>query len=562
MKAKILVIDDEEGIRFTFKKFLSDDGYSVETVTDFDEALSSITKTDFDVIFADIILGGKTGIDVLREIKERNLNCPVIMITGYPNIETASEAIRLGAFDYIPKPVQKNTLLHVANTALQYKILIDEKEKYRSNIEAIFRSVKDAIITVDKELTVLEINEAAKNICGFSRNAIGKVFSSLPKRCKGECTEPLVETINTKQSIEIYGLECQPEHRPAQVVTITTHPLLKRHGAFSGAIMVVRDETRLSDLERDLGERQQFHNIIGKSKKMQEICSLLELLSNVPTTVLIAGESGTGKELVAEALHYRGSRRNKPLVKVNCSVLSENLLESELFGHVKGSFTGAIRDKIGRFQIADGGTIFLDEIADISPRIQIKLLRVLQEMEFERVGDSTPTKVDVRLITATNQNLSRKVQLGEFRQDLYYRLKVMELTLPPLRERREDIPLLTEYFLKKFNKKFNKEIIAVSENVKKIFMNYSWPGNVRELEHALEHAFILCNESILTLEHLPLELKDSVEYREAPMETSQAIQNALKKTGWNKAKAARLLGMSRRTIYRKIKEYRITKDEV
>lgn len=299
---------------------------------------------------------------------------------------------------------------------------------------------------------------------------------------------------------------------------------------------------------------------------MQEIYSLLELLSDVPTTVLITGESGTGKELIAEALHYRGSRRNKPLVKVNCSALSENLLESELFGHVKGAFTGAIKDKIGRFQIADGGTIFLDEVADISPRIQVKLLRVLEEMEFERVGDSTPIKVDVSLITATNQDLSKKVRCGEFREDLYYRLKVMEITLPPLRERREDIPLLTEHFLKKFNKKFNKDITAISENVKKIFMDYPWPGNVRELEHALEHAFILCNQSIITLEHLPYEFKAFTKNeftlpQDKNANVSQAILNALKKTAWNKAKAARLLGMSRRTIYRKIKEYKIVKTD-
>jgi len=564
MKAKILVIDDEEGIRFTFKKFLSDNGYVVTAAQDFDEAVGSIAKTDFDVIFADIILKGKTGIDILREIKERNLNCPVIMITGYPNIETASDAIRLGAFDYIPKPVQKDTLLHVTNTALQYKLLIDEKEKYRSNLEAIFRSVKDVIITVDKELTVLEINEAAKNICGFTRNIIGKAFSSLPRKCKGECIESLVETINKRHSVEVYRIECNLEHRAGQVVTITTYPLLNRHGAFSGAIMVARDETRLYSLERDLGERQQFHNIIGEGKKIQEIYSLLELLSDVLTTVLITGESGTGKELIAEAIHYRGNRRNKQLVKVNCSALSENLLESELFGHVKGAFTGAIKDKIGRFQMANGGTIFLDEIADMSPRIQVKLLRVLQDMEFEQVGDSTPIKVDVRLITATNQNLSKKVRGGEFREDLYYRLKVMELTLPPLRERREDIPLLTEHFLKKFNKKFNKKIVAVSENVKKIFMEYSWPGNIRELEHTLEHAFILCNKSIITIEHLPSEFKTFSKTvlalpKDRKADASQAILNALKRTAWNKAKAARLLGMSRRSIYRKIKEYKIVK---
>jgi PAS domain S-box-containing protein len=566
MRAKILVIDDEEGIRFTFKRFLSDQGHEVVTAKNFDEAMNSITRTDFDVIFADIILKGKSGIDILREIKKRDLNSPVVMITGYPNIDSASDAVRLGAFDYIPKPIRKETLLHVTNVALQYKVLTDEKEKYRSNLEAIFRNIKDAIISVDKELLILQVNEAARNICGFSHEVIGKSFNSLSKRCGGRCLESLMETINKKETVEVFRLECEHKYHPGQVVTLTTSPLLNSHGIFHGAIMVVRDETRLSTLERDLKERQQFHNIVGKSEKMQEIYSLIELLSDVPTTVLITGESGTGKELVAEALHYRGNRRDNPLVKVNCSALSENLLESELFGHVKGAFTGAIKDKTGRFQMADGGTIFIDEIGDISPRIQVKLLRVLQHMEFERVGDSTPIKVDVRLIAATNQDLYKKVKRGEFRQDLYYRLKVMELTLPPLRERREDIPLLIDHFLKRFNKKFNREVKGISANVQKTFMEYPWPGNVRELEHALEHAFILCDKSIITLDHLPPELKtfakkETALTKDRKTNASEKILHALRKTAWNKARAARLLGMSRRTLYRKIKEYKIVKDE-
>jgi PAS domain S-box-containing protein len=371
MKEKILIIDDEEGIRFTFNKFLTANNYEVSTAKDFEEAMECISEKDFDVIFADIILRGKTGIDILREIKNKKLNCPVIMITGYPNIETASEAIRLGAFDYIPKPIQKDALFHAIDVALQHKAVIDEKEKYRSNLEAIFSSVKDAIITVDKDTLMLEINQAAQNICGLGRESIGKKFSSLHTNCKGKCLEALTETINTKKSAEIHRLECKSMNRPEQVVTLTTSPLLNRHGEFSGAIMVVKDETRLTGLERELNERQQFHKIVGKSNKMQEIYSLIDLLSDVETTVLITGESGTGKELVAEALHYKGNRSRNSIVKVNCSALSENLLESELFGHVRGSFTGAIKDKIGRFQTADGGTIFLDEISDISPKIRL-----------------------------------------------------------------------------------------------------------------------------------------------------------------------------------------------
>jgi PAS domain S-box-containing protein len=563
---KILIVDDEEGIRFTFKKFLTSENYDVSTAEDFDEAVACISETDFDLIFADIILRGKTGIDVLREIKERKLNCPVIMITGYPNIETASEAIRLGAFDYIPKPIQKDTLLHAIDVALQHKAVLDEKEKYRSNLEAIFRSVKDAIISVDKDLALLEMNDAAKNICGFTRGDIGKPFNSLSDNCTSKCLEALTATIDSKGSVDLNSLECQFQNRKEQVVSLTTFPLLDRHDTFSGAIMVIRDETRLSGLEKELNERQQFHRIIGESKSMQEVYSLIDLLTDVETTVLISGESGTGKELIAEALHYKGTRSKESLVKVNCSALSENLLESELFGHVRGSFTGAVKDKVGRFEVANGGTIFLDEIADISPKIQIQLLRVLQEKEFERVGDSRTVKVDVRVVTASNQDLTEKVKCGEFREDLYYRLHVMKIVLPPLRDRLEDIPLLTRHFIHKFNNKFHRDITSISGDVEKLFMEYHWPGNVRELEHALEHAFILCRNPMITIDHLPHEIK-SFSHNDSPLSDNgnaddpEVILEALNKAAWNKTKAAALLGISRRSIYRKIKEHNITDKE-
>lgn len=296
---------------------------------------------------------------------------------------------------------------------------------------------------------------------------------------------------------------------------------------------------------------------------MQEIYSLIESLADVQTTVLVTGESGTGKELVAEALHYRGGRSNKPLVKVNCAALSENLLESELFGHVKGAFTGAITDKVGRFQKADGGTIFLDEIGDISQKTQLRLLRVLQEMEFERVGDSTPVRIDVRVIAATNRDLTEKVRLGEFREDLYYRLKVVEVRLPAIRDRLEDIPLLTEHFLRKFNRKFNREITGISADVQKIFMSYPWPGNVRELEHTLEHAFILCRQNIITIDHLPGNLKNTEEsgrMHRGKSDEAGEIRRALEKAGGNKAKAARLLGIDRKTLYRKMERHKLKTD--
>lgn len=433
---------------------------------------------------------------------------------------------------------------------------------YRSNLEAIFRSVKDGIVTVDADCRVIELNQAAKTICRYSHDAIGKDFRLLAKNRGGRCIEAIVETIEQKHPIELYRHECKCRHRQGAIVTLTTSPLMDSKNRFAGAVLVIRDETRLANLERVLEERQQLHNIVGQNEKMQKIYSLIENLADVQTTVLITGESGTGKELVAEALHYRGTRSDNPLVKVNCAALPEDLLESELFGHVKGAFTSAFSDKIGRFQRADGGTIFLDEIADISSKMQLRLLRVLQEMEFERVGESTPIKVDVRVIAATNQDLRAKVKRGEFRKDLYYRLKVVEVTLPSLRDRRDDIPLLVGHFLQKFNNKFTKNIEGISGDVQMIFMDYPWAGNVRELEHTLEHAFILCHQNTITLNHLPIDLCNLVRKNPLYLEGledngRQAILEALEKTAWNKSRAARLLGISRRTIYRKIEEYKI-----
>lgn len=562
-KPRILVVDDEESIRFTFETFLAEEGYSVTTAANYDQAMALFAGSVYDLVFADIILGGgRTGIDLMREARTLNLNCHFVVVTGAPNVESASEAVRLGAFDYITKPVHQETLLSVAKMALKNKTLHEEKEKYRLNLEAIFRSVKDAIITVDKELRIVELNRAAEKICGVTRDEIGKGFNSLDLGCRRNCLEAFAETISKRRPVEMSRIECNHKNRSGHVVSLATSPLLDHQGHFSGAVIVIRDETRLYDLERDLKERRQFHNIVGTSEKMQGIYSLIESLADVQTTVLITGESGTGKELVAEALHYKGIRSHKPLVKVNCSALPESLLESELFGHVRGAFTGAVKDKLGRFQRADKGTIFLDEIGDISPRIQLRLLRVLQEMEFERVGDSTPVKVDVRVIAATNKDLSAKIRRGDFREDLFYRLKVVEINVPPLRERQEDILFLIDHFIEKFNKKFDKEIKAVSADVKKIFMDYEWPGNVRELEHTLEHAFILCRHNTITLDHLPAHFQTSSivkprVHRHEEGDETQKILQALEKTGGNKAKAARLLGFDRKTLYRKIEKFNI-----
>jgi len=572
MQSRILIVDDEEAIRYTFKSFMSKEGYEVLTAKDYASAIEIISTTDLDVMFVDIVLGGHTGIDILRQVKDRNLFCPVVMITGEPNIETATDAVRIGAFDYMSKPIRKENILRVTNNAIQHKTLLDEKdrieaekERYRQNLEAIFRSVGDAIVTVDDQMGIIETNEATESICGFSpKDAVGRKFSDIQDRCNKSCAKVLDETLKTRNAVREYRIECRHPDRPRQVVLLSSSPLTDTEDRFMGAVLVVRDITRLTNLERELRERHQFHHIIGKSARMQEIYRLVEDLADTDTTVLISGESGTGKELVARALHYGGPRGVKALVNVNCSALTENLLESELFGHVKGAFTGAVKDKTGRFQLADEGTIFLDEIGDISPRIQLKLLRVLQEQEFEKVGDSKTVEVDVRIIAATNRDLRLRVKQGEFREDLYYRLKVVEIGLPPLRERRDDIPLLVEHFLDQFAKRFKKDIDGVSDDVLTTFLRYPWPGNVRELEHSLEHAFALCHERTIRVDHIPSEIKGHMEVKsQAPeskvIDEPRKLQKILKKADWNKAKAARMLGISRQTIYRKIEEYKLSK---
>ncbi|MCF8142880.1 MAG: sigma 54-interacting transcriptional regulator [Deltaproteobacteria bacterium] len=444
------------------------------------------------------------------------------------------------------------------------KRMEEELERHRSRLQAIFRSVRDAIITVDTKMVLIEANEATESICDISNGeCVGKPFGECPTRCNQACHEVLSDSLKKKMEIKGYRIECKRHDRPEQTVIITSSPLLDREGEFTGTVLVVRDITRLSNLERELREKHQFHNIIGKSRNMQDIYSLLENLVGLDTTVLITGESGTGKSLVAKALHHSGSRAFGPLITVNCSALPENLLESELFGHVKGAFTGAIKDVQGRFQAAGQGTILLDEIGDISPRIQLKLLRVLEEKEFERVGESLARKVDARVIACTNRDLQEKVRLGEFREDLYYRLKVIEVHLPPLRERLDDIPLLIAYFCKVFNNKFKKNVEGLADEVVRAFMNYHWPGNVRELEHSLEHAFVLCREPIITLDHIPAEIMGSLGVRKRSHEQkilsgSQEILTALEKTDWNKAKAARILGIDRSTLYRRIRRHKLS----
>ena len=599
----ILVVDDEESLRLTFQLFLQRQGYEqVLTASSFEEALTQIADHTFDLIISDIVLEGTSGIDLLRRMREMGVECPVVMVTGYPNVETASEAVRLGAYDYIPKPVDKETLLKTARLALRQYRLEQEKERveqenkqFHSLLEAIFRSVTDSIITLDPDLTIVSMNQSGENLLRelVPGSSEGMDFREICRRDDLRVFQDnAIHVLKTGIEIKEHRVECTAADASPKILSVCMSPFDDGLGSFKGVVLVIRDMTKLAP-ERS-GRRSSFHRFIGQSDTMQTVYTMMENVGRVDTTVLITGESGTGKELAAEALHGESHRKNRAIVKVDCTAIPENLLESELFGHRKGAFTGADRDRLGRILQADGGTLFLDEIGNISAMVQLRLLRFLQEKTFYPVGRDTPIQVDVRVITATNLDLKKMVENGEFREDLYFRLRVIDIILPPLREREGDVSLLVHYFITGIAKKIGREISGISDQALMQLARYSWPGNVRELEHVLERACVLCHGATITSEELPAEI---VQYRKVihaqpvaepfiegqypggqpaypatpgtgsvidqPIETmgrpstEENILNALRKTGGNKAKAARLLHIDRSTLYRKIKELRI-----
>jgi two-component system, NtrC family, response regulator HydG len=581
--AKILIVDDEESIRQTFEIFLTAEGYKfVKTVATFDEAMEAIAQTAYDLIISDIVLVGQCGTDLLREIRELGVKCPVVMITGFPHLESAAESVRHGAFDYISKPVNKETLLRFTRQALQHWYLENkavrlqrENEKYRRYLETIFRSVSDAIITVDANMQIVQLNETAEQWLKEKGTEAVSDLDQLPSECLDDARKVFQQGTEVRKHL----IECHTSDGTTKMISINASPLRGEEEDFQGVVIVARDMTIAEPLEIN-ENRNRFHGYVGSSPAMQEVYNLIENIGKVDTAVLVTGESGTGKELAAEALHAESSRRDKPLVKVDCVSVAENLLESELFGHQKGAFTGADRDRAGRLLQADGGTLFLDEIGDISARTQLLLLRFLQEKTFTPVGQNEPIQVNVRVIAATNANLQEMVKQGEFREDLYYRLKVIEVRLPPLRERISGIPLLANHFLEFFRKQLGKKIATISDKALECMVHYTWPGNVRELRHVIERACVLCNDAVLQLKHLPEELqRPSVEealststfppsipqstlteaFSTTPQYQSEdeKIINALRQANGNRAKAAKLLGIARSTLYRQMDRYNI-----
>ena len=431
--------------------------------------------------------------------------------------------------------------------------------------DVILDSIADGVLTVDNQCRITSFNRAAERITGVQRGeALGKpccevLESSL---CRNGCV--LKETHHTGNPV-VDKLVYVENGKGRIPLSVSTAVLRDQHGRIIGGVETFHDLQMVERSRTEARQQYTFARIIGRSPVMQQLFEVLPQFAQSSSTVLIEGASGTGKELFARAIHDLSARCDREFVAVNCGALPDTLLESELFGYKAGAFTDARRDKPGRFALADGGTIFLDEIGDVSTAMQTKLLRVLQERVFEPLGSVESVKVDVRVIAATNKDLNRLVRKEQFREDLYYRVNIVQLRLPPLSQRREDIPLLVDCFLSKFNRSQNKHVIGISDEVQAILLTYDYPGNVRELENIIEHAFVLCRGGVIETHHLPVALReqhglDGVLHHESmtlkALETLH-IRDALRRCRGNRKAAARQLGIDPSTLFRKIKSLRI-----
>jgi two-component system response regulator HydG len=442
--------------------------------------------------------------------------------------------------------------------------------------ETVIETMMDGLMVVDPEGIIIAINKGMEQITGYSRDElIGRSCSVLDcdtcvgSRARGEdkhC-ELFKEGGVRRRKCALRRKDGSPLHvlKNAAVLKDDSGNVIGGVETLTDLTEVVAKERVISQLRRELGGKDGFHGILGKSPVMRGVFDLITSAAQSEAPVVIYGESGTGKELVAAAIHRLGARRRGPFVKVNCAALNESLLESELFGHVKGAFTGADRTRIGRFEAANGGDIFLDEIGDLPLSTQVKLLRVLQEKEIEKVGDQRPVVIDVRVIAATNKDLKRLMEEERFREDLYYRIGVIPIHLPPLRERREDIPLLVEAFMNRLRLKTQKPITQIDKRALERVVGYDWPGNVRELVNLIEYAFVLCPRGEILMEHLPAhvsrtalhggpERRPPARERLAGDEKRQLLA-ALEKADGNKSEAARVLGISRVTLWKRLKGY-------
>lgn len=445
-------------------------------------------------------------------------------------------------------------------------------EAVEDRTHIILDSIADGVFTVDADWKITSFNRAAEKITGIMRSeAVNRhcwdVFRA--SICEQRCA--LRQTVQTGEPIinqSIFIINSQGERVP---ISISTALLKDETGQMVGGVETFRDLTVVEALKKELAGRHSFLDIISKNSEMQRLFKLLEQISESNATVLLVGESGTGKELFAEAIHSLSPRKGGPLVTINCGALPDNLLESELFGYKAGAFTDAKKDKPGRLALAEGGTVFLDEIGDISPALQVRLLRVLQDKVYEPLGSTQSVKADVRIVAATHRDLEKMVSEGTFRQDLYYRIHVVKLVLPPLRDRKEDIPLLVDHFIRKFNRLNGKEIHGVSPDVMPLLMAYDFPGNIRELENIIEYATVVCKDLLIGIEHLPDDFKTELDAsvpetfvtQEVPQSSTwteterRFLYEALRRNNWKRSATADELGIHPTTLWRKMKRLHI-----
>ena len=434
--------------------------------------------------------------------------------------------------------------------------------------KAILDCINDGVFTVDHDWIVTSFNKAAENITRIgSKHAIGRPCCEVFRAniCETECA--LRRTLETGQSVvnqHVYIMTAEGKRIP---ISISTSPLRDEKGSLMGGVETFRDLTVVEELRKQLRNNYVLADILSRNHRMQEIFSILPQIAESESTVLLGGESGTGKELVARAIHGLSHRKDGPFVAVNCGALPDTLLESELFGYMAGAFTDAKKDKPGRFSLAEGGTIFLDEIGDISAALQVRLLRVLQEKEFDPLGSAHPVKANVRIISASNKKLEDLVKEGVFRDDLYYRLNVVRVVLPPLRDRKEDVPLLAELFIDRLNRIQGKDISGISEEVLSDFMHYNWPGNIRELQNAIEHAFILCRSGLIRSGHLPEDIASPGAEKKSHVcgtlaeSEARVIKAALVRNNYKRFATARELGIDKTTLWRKIRKLGVESSE-
>ena len=564
-KIKVLLVEDDRVDTLSVQKMLTeekDSPFTLEHASRLTEAIEHLEKETFDVVLLDLGLPESVGIETLVQMRERVTHVPIVVLTGEG--ETLSiDALQHGAQDYLVKGhINYGTL----RRCLLYAI---ERKKIRDSLwikDRVIESSTNAIAITNLQGKLTYVNKAFLKLWGneSTDEVVGKDIADFWHKTND--TLWITETVFSDGSW--FGKVCGKKKNESKLDLQLSAFIVKEKGESSESLCMVFsfvDITELTHLRHRLKTEQSFAGLIGRDKKMLELFDTIREVTEVNVPVLIQGDSGTGKELVAAAIHDEGPLADKPFVPVNCGALPEGVLESELFGHVKGAFTGAVRDRKGRFELADGGTIFLDEIGEIPGTMQVKLLRVLQEGIFQRVGGEENIKVDVRIISATNKNLAKEIAAGRFREDLFYRLCVVPIYLPPLRERRNDIPLLAEHLLRKAATETDRENIVLSIEAVDVLMDYDWPGNVRELENALQYAKVKCRDNILLPEHLPSNIfKANMLTQLSPQKKErkkrkhkldiETVWQTLAKTGGNKIEAAQRLGVSRATLYRFLEE--------